>query len=114
MTRLSTLSIPAVLQSGPDRRLGANELNRLINTASKRAGGAATVATIFLILMTGLVEAVPNVIGYQGHIETGGVAFTGNGQFKFALVNATGDTTFWSHDGTSTAGSAPRQIAETV
>ena len=33
--------------------------------------------------------------------------FEGAGQFKFALVNADGTTTYWSNDGTSTAGSEP-------
>jgi N-acetylneuraminic acid mutarotase len=36
-----------------------------------------------------------------------GVNFDGAGQFKFALVNTTGSTTYWSNDGTSTAGSQP-------
>ena len=33
--------------------------------------------------------------------------FDGSGQFKFALVNAAGNTTYWSNDGTSVAGSQP-------
>jgi hypothetical protein len=35
------------------------------------------------------------------------VNFNGSGLFKFALVNATGSVTYWSNDGTSTAGSQP-------
>ncbi len=31
---------------------------------------------------------VPNVITYQGRVNVGGQPFTGNGQFKFALVSA--------------------------
>ena len=36
-----------------------------------------------------------------------GEAFDGNGLFKFAIVNDSGSTTYWSNDGTSTAGSEP-------
>jgi hypothetical protein len=50
---------------------------------------------------------VPQIINYQGKINVGATPFTGNGQFKFALVNGDGSTSFWSHDGTSTAGSEP-------
>ncbi len=50
---------------------------------------------------------VPQLLGYQGRVAVGAVNFDGMGQFKFALVNAAGTTTFWSNDGASTAGSAP-------
>ena len=50
---------------------------------------------------------VPELINYQGRVVVGSVNFSGTGQFKFALVNATGTTTFWSYSGTSTAGSEP-------
>ena len=36
-----------------------------------------------------------------------GENFNGSGQFKFALVNANGSVTYWSNDGSSTAGSEP-------
>jgi hypothetical protein len=35
--------------------------------------------------------------------------FNGTGQFKLALVNATGTQTYWSNDGSSTTGSQPTQ-----
>ncbi|MFN0078157.1 MAG: formylglycine-generating enzyme family protein [Prosthecobacter sp.] len=50
---------------------------------------------------------VPQLINYQGRVAVGTVNFDGSGQFKFALVNASGNTTYWSNDGTSTAGSQP-------
>lgn len=50
---------------------------------------------------------VPNLINYQGRIVVDGVNFSGNGQFKFALVNADGSSTYWSHDASSSAGSEP-------
>ena len=46
-------------------------------------------------------------MSYQGRIAVGGVNFNGSGQFKFALVNTNGSATYWSNDGTSTAGSQP-------
>jgi hypothetical protein len=51
--------------------------------------------------------AVPQLLNHQGRVAVNGVNFEGNGQFKFALVNATGSTTYWSNDGTSSAGSQP-------
>lgn len=50
---------------------------------------------------------VPQIINCQGRVTVGTVNFDGSGQFKFALVNAPGTTTFWSNDGTSAAGSEP-------
>src|SRR5206468_3984700 len=43
------------------------------------------------------------------------VNFNGSGQFKFALVDAAGTTSFWSNDRTSTGGNAPTNaVALTV
>lgn len=50
---------------------------------------------------------VPSMLNYQGRIAVNGVNFSGTGQFKFALVNLTGSESFWSNDGTSSAGSQP-------
>lgn len=50
---------------------------------------------------------VPQIINYQGRVLAGTTNFNGSGQFKFALVDATGSTTFWSNDNTSTGGSEP-------
>ena len=49
----------------------------------------------------------PTLISYQGLVKVDGAAFTGTGQFKFAIVNGAGDTTYWSNDGTSVGGSEP-------
>lgn len=54
-----------------------------------------------------LFAQVPQLISYQGRVVVGNVNFSGTGQFKFALVNADGSETYWSNDGTSTAGSEP-------
>ena len=48
------------------------------------------------------VSGVPAMINYQGRVSVAGVNFEGTGQFKFALVNAAGNTTYWRNDGTGT------------
>ncbi len=70
-------------------------------------------ALVFVILHSsfGILHAqVPQIINYQGRIAVGTVNFNGSGAFKFALVNAAGTTTYWSNDGTSTAGSQPTAV----
>lgn len=66
-----------------------------------------SLLTSVLAIAASMNAQVPGLIHYQGRIAVGGVNFTGSGQFKFALVNQDGTTTFWSNDGTSTAGSQP-------
>jgi hypothetical protein len=61
----------------------------------------------FTLLTAPVYAQVPNLLNYQGRVAVGTVNFEGSGQFRFALVNAAGTTTFWSNDGTSTAGSQP-------
>lgn len=63
-----------------------------------------------LLAMVGTLKveaAVPSLLNHQGLIAVNGVSFEGNGQFKFALVNADATISYWSNDGTSTAGSEP-------
>ena len=50
---------------------------------------------------------VPQIINYQGRVLVGSSNFNSTGQFKFALVDTNGSTTYWSNDGTSTGGSEP-------
>ncbi len=52
-------------------------------------------------------SGAPEVIAYQGEVRISGVLYTGNGHFKFAVVNSAGDTTYWSNDGTSSGGGEP-------
>ena len=68
---------------------------------------ARALALLLLATVTALHAQVPQLINYQGRVAVGTVNFDGTGSFKFALVNAVGTTTFWSNDGTSTAGSQP-------
>ena len=64
-----------------------------------------------LILLFGVafsLQAVPPVLNYAGQVAVNGEAFDGNGLFKFALVNADGNFSYWSNDGTSVDGSEPQ------
>ncbi|MCE0484696.1 MAG: hypothetical protein LV479_10715 [Methylacidiphilales bacterium] len=65
------------------------------------------ICSFLAILTFSLYGQVPQLINYQGRIVTGTTNFNGSGQFKFALVNSNGSVTYWSNDGTSTAGSQP-------
>src|SRR5436190_18160121 len=67
-----------------------------------------TRALALLLFTAATLHAqVPQLVNYQGRVAVGTVNFNGSGQFRFALVNAAGTTTYWSNDGTSTAGSQP-------
>ena len=65
------------------------------------------LATLLLAAALPLAAQVPQIINYQGKIAVGSTPFTGTGQFRFALVDGTGATSYWSNDGSSTAGSQP-------
>ena len=69
----------------------------------------AALAVVLALHTPTLRAQVPQLVNYQGRVAVGAppVNFDGTGQFRFALVNAAGTTTFWSNDGTSTAGSQP-------
>ena len=54
----------------------------------------------------------PTIVSYQGSIEDGSGPYNGLGFFKFALVNSTGTITYWSNNGTSSAGSEPNNWIE--
>ncbi len=43
----------------------------------------------------------PTVVSYQGRVQVSGTPFSGTGYFKFAVVNAAGNITYWSNDGSS-------------
>ncbi len=49
----------------------------------------------------------PTTVLYQGYVTVGDVAYQGTGYFKFAIVSATGATTYWSNNNSSTGGSEP-------
>src|SRR5690242_8323465 len=58
-------------------------------------------------LVPSLQGQIPQIMNYQGRVVVGTTNFNGTGQFRFALVNAAGTTTYWSNDGTSVNGSQP-------
>ena len=64
------------------------------------------IVTLGLAALSAAAQ-VPGIISHQGKVTVNGTNWTGSGQFKFALVNAAGTTTYWSHDGTSTGGAEP-------
>ncbi len=51
----------------------------------------------------------PSIVSYQGKVMVNNAPYNGVGYFKFAIVNAAGNHTYWSNDGSSTAGSEPAQ-----
>lgn len=65
------------------------------------------VALLVLLFAGSALAQVPQLLNYQGRVAVGTTNFTGTGQFKFALVNGNGSTTYWSNNGSSTAGSQP-------
>ena len=71
--------------------------------------GAVLWATFTLAASggTSLVSSAPTVVAYQGDVRVSGVPYTGDGYFKFAVVNTDGNASYWSNDGTSTGGGAP-------
>ena len=62
---------------------------------------------VVFFLLGRVVAQVPQLINYQGRVTVAGAPFQGAGQFKFALVSGAGTTTYWSNDGTSSAGAPP-------
>jgi hypothetical protein len=61
-----------------------------------------------LLLFALRADAVPPTLNYAGQVAVNGQAFDGQGLFKFALVNADGNASHWSNDGTSAEGSEPQ------
>lgn len=64
-----------------------------------------TLLLLSLSVVQGL--AVPSVLRHQGRIVLGGTNFNGTGNFKFAIVDAAGTETYWSHDGSSELAKEP-------
>ena len=67
------------------------------------------LALVLTLTATALHAQVPQILNYQGRVAVGDppVNFDGSGAFRFALVDDTCATSYWSNDGTSTAGSEP-------
>jgi hypothetical protein len=59
------------------------------------------------LLLSFSAHAAPPIISYGGQVSVDGQPYTGMGLFKFAFVDTNGQFSYWSHDGTSSAGSEP-------
>jgi len=82
-------------------------MNMKPNRKPQTAGMILAALACLLFLVPSLRAQVPQVINYQGRVVVGGTNFNGTGQFEFALVSASGTTSYWSNDGTSVSGSEP-------
>ena len=69
-----------------------------------------SIAMICLIQFSAMGQ-ISGIVGYQGKVTVSGTNYTGNGQFKFALVNTAGNITYWSHNGLSEKGMEPSGTA---
>jgi hypothetical protein len=69
--------------------------------------GRAVIGVSAVLLLGLTVRAAAGVVSYQGRVELGGSPYSGTGYFKFAIVDASGSTTYWSNDGTSVGGGQP-------
>ncbi len=78
---------------------------------------------LLLLLFAGLAKAspparpllqdgAPAMISYQGQVLVDSVPYTGTGYFKFSVVNAAGDATYWSNDGSATGGGQPTNAVQ--
>ncbi len=72
-----------------------------------RLATAVALSAVFLWSDSVLWSQVPQIISYQGRLTLSGTNYNGTGHFKFAFVNSAGTLTYWSNDGTSSAGNAP-------
>ncbi len=68
-------------------------------------GHVLVIGSLAVLLLAGAAAAQPSLVSYQGQLDVSGAPFTGNAQFKFAIMCGTGSA--WSNDGTSTNGSQP-------
>ncbi len=69
--------------------------------------GIVCIAVMLVTVQGAVCEDIPNMLNFQGRVAVGGQPFNGTGQFKFALVDSTGNTTYWSNDNSSVNGSEP-------
>jgi hypothetical protein len=72
----------------------------------------ALILGVFLSIVSAASAA--NTLNYQGRVISGGTAFTGSGQFKFALVSADGSTIYWKNDGTTDSAAPTSAVPLTV
>src|SRR4051794_18253899 len=76
--------------------------------------GGLFVVMVGCLGLSGVDAQVPQIINYQGRVVVGTTNFTGTGQFKFALVNAAGNVTYWSNTASSGGAEPPGAVSITV
>lgn len=73
-----------------------------MKTVSSHKLGFVFWVLLFQLFVQGAAFS-QSVLNYQGRVISGGTAFNGTGQFKFAIVSSDGLTFYWKNDGTTTA-----------
>lgn len=76
-------------------------MNLILPSVSGRLRRAFLVPATLALVATSALAQVPSLISYQGRVQVNNTNFTGNGQFKFALVQGTGPTLLWKNDGSA-------------
>jgi hypothetical protein len=65
------------------------------------------IFAITVLLGAVSVPAQEVEFNYNGRVKVNGLMFSGQGQFKFALVSKDGEATFWTNDGLTTSTAMP-------
>ena len=60
---------------------------------------AINIFTLIFLLTGAFVNAAPEVLTYSGRLTSSGTPYSGSAQFKFALVDRTGNFSYWSNHG---------------
>jgi len=73
-------------------------------------GGALMIGLLFLSVTLAIARTgpsltvgsnVPSTVSFQGTVSSNGQAFSGMGNFKFAIVDHAGSLAFWTNDGSN-------------
>ncbi len=57
------------------------------------------ISAFLLVFVTLSAMAVPTMINYQGKVDVSGTPFTGEGRFRFAIIDYPAGVQYWSNDG---------------
>jgi trimeric autotransporter adhesin len=88
---------------------GTGNLSQVILPLLRSRKATIPLAALLLFGIAVTARGQGTTVSYQGRVLDNGTNFSGTGQFKFALVASTNSNyiTYWSNDGTSSAGSEP-------
>lgn len=73
----------------------------------RKTGILGCIFAITVLLGAVSVPAQEVEFNYNGRVKVNGLMFSGQGQFKFALVSKDGEATFWTNDGLTTSTAMP-------